>query len=65
MIDIFENLVRDFFGSTKIEEPERVEIIEDLSERTEVTVQEIEDWTNGRPYPLENPSYSPINKLIM
>lgn len=67
MNSFLDDLVRRFFGEEEElrKEPERVEIIEDLSEkREENTVREVEDWTNGRPYPLENPSYSPITKLI-
>lgn len=67
MNSFLDDLVRGFFngGEELRREPEKVEIIEDLSEkREEDTVREVEDWTNGRPYPLENPSYSPITRLI-
>lgn len=67
-MNLFENLIRGFFGGDiqqESREIERVEIIEDVSDpREEDTVREVEDWTNGRPYPLENPSYTPVTDII-
>lgn len=65
MFNFLNDFVRILHGEEE-REVERVDIIEDLSESVEkspVSV-EVEDWTNGRPYPLPEKSYSSITRII-